>query len=388
MKYRDDVMARICMVLTITPWHDRRQFHRQAPALIAGGHEVIYMAGDPGKERESSFTWSVISGMQRRLARPLGGLNLLPRILALKPDVVQLCSVELLPLGLSIKRRSDIRVVYDCREDMVSAMLHKDRWPMPVRRLMAWFTQRMENRSDRLFDGLVTADPSVCDMHSDMPDDRKIIFFNGPQLSLFTNDYPPLHERRYDVVMMGSMTRRSGILPLMKAVAKMKQSGREVSVMLLGQPDEYVIDGIKSIIRENKLDNDVLITGRMPHKEVPHTLQQARIGVVPLLDMPKFRRNIACKAFEYMACGMPVVSSDLPPERIFLRHEDNALFFESGNIDQMAKAIVRLLDDPDLASRMGQVGRMDIERQWNAEIFQQQYCEFFNTILQKPLRAV
>jgi hypothetical protein len=78
-------MARIGSSMTRTPWYDQRQYHRQGPALLAEGHTVVYLAGIP------------------------------PDI-----DLLQICSVELLPLGIVAKLLRLTKVVYDCREDMLS----------------------------------------------------------------------------------------------------------------------------------------------------------------------------------------------------------------------------------------------------------------------------
>ncbi|GAG42372.1 unnamed protein product, partial [marine sediment metagenome] len=107
-------MAKICMLLTTTHWGDQRQFYKQAPALVQGGHEVVFMAGQPDGEINPPFEYHVLSNKSRRRARFAGALNLFRKIRKLKPDCVQLCSIEQLPLGLALKLLTRIQVVYDC----------------------------------------------------------------------------------------------------------------------------------------------------------------------------------------------------------------------------------------------------------------------------------
>ena len=82
------------------------------------------------------------------------------------------------------------------------------------------------------------------------------------------------------------------------------------------------------------------------HGDVPAALRRARVGIVDLDEMPKFRNNISCKAFQYMASGMPVVGSDLPPQHLFIEHGVNGLFFEPDSHHALAAAVRRLLADP------------------------------------------
>lgn len=371
------------MLLTVTPWWDRRQWHRQGPALVDAGHEVVYMAGDPGCEVEHRFTLRPLSLRQLKMSRLTGGLNLFGRIVRERPAVVQLCSVELLPVGLAIKLLTRIKVIYDCREDMGLSMLHKARWPMPVRRLMSWCTRVVEYLGARTFDGMIVSDPAIFRIHHVMPDERKVVFYNVPNLSLFKHDYQPLVERQFDVVLMASIiTVWSGVATFLEAIGLLARRDRRVSVQIIGRPDVFIKPKIDELISEYNLAEQIMFTGRIMHDKVPTVLSQTRIGVVPMLDKAKARRNIACKAFEYMACGMPVISSDLPPERLFIKDGINGLFVPPEDATALADKIAELLDDLPRAEKLGAAGRDDIERQWNCERNQEEMVALYDRILQ------
>lgn len=381
-------MARILFVLTITPWHDRRPFHRQGPALAAAGHRVLYMAGAPDPGVEHPFEILPLNSSQRRWGRLTGGLNLLPRVWRAKPDVVQLFSLELLPLGIALKLLRRCRVVYDCREDMASAMLeHRDRWPVWLRRILHRSTRFVEGLAARMFDGIVTADPAVAEMHAAMPEARKMVFYNTALLRHFQADYLPLDERPYDVTVLGSMTPRSGIVSVVEALILLAGRGRKVRALLVGEPDPWVRPDLDREIENAGLTDYVEITGLVPHTEVPGLLAKARIGLVPLLDKAKFRRNIACKAFEYMACGMPTVCTDLPPQRIFI-HDGIGTFYPPGDSAALADAIESLLDDPERAAEMGAAARKEVETKWNAEREQERLASFYRGLLAMPPREL
>ena len=73
-------------------------------------------------------------------------------------------------------------------------------------------------------------------------------------------------------------------------------------------------NNIIEIIKKYKLDNKIKITGKVPYSQVPYELADCKIGIIPLLDIPKFRNNIATKQFEYMASSIPIIASDLNPQ--------------------------------------------------------------------------
>ncbi len=374
-------MAKICILVTAQPWWDQRHFYKQAPALAEDGHKVVFMAGDPGNKVTDLFEFYPLTVRQRKRARFTGGLNLFLRLLRLRPDILQVCSIELLPLGLLLKLLTRIKVVYDCREDMYESMLSSKVWlPAWFRRILAFCTLVLESLAMRIFDGLIASDPAILEIHKAMPKNRKMIFYNVPLLSQFQKNYLPLDSRPYDIVLLGGMSQRSGILVLIEAMKILSKSCRKIKTLLIGQVDHTDEPVFKKMLEETGWQNDVTITGVVPYKDVPGILTQAKIGLVLLLDLPKFHKNIACKAFEYMACGMPVISSDLPPERLFLKELETAFFIKPGDPTGLAKAIEFLLDNMPMAISMGRNGRKEMELQWNAEKNQQELKRFYKDI--------
>jgi hypothetical protein len=69
------------------------------------------------------------------------------------------------------------------------------------------------------------------------------------------------------------------------------------------------------------------------------------------------------KMFEYMASGVPIVSSDLPVLREVLCHETNALLVPSDDVDAWGLAIDRLLGDTALSRRLAGTAYSQYERQ-------------------------
>lgn len=67
---------------------------------------------------------------------------------------------------------------------------------------------------------------------------------------------------------------------------------------------------------------------------------------------------------EAMACGKPVVATDVPGTRDAVRHGVSGLLVPAGDVGAVAGAIERLLDRPDERGRMGREGRVLAQRQF------------------------
>ena len=76
------------------------------------------------------------------------------------------------------------------------------------------------------------------------------------------------------------------------------------------------------------------------------------------------------KMFEYMAAGVPIVSSDLPVLGEVLRHERNALIAPADDVAAWQGAVERLVGDPALARRLAQQAHADLVRDhtWDTRV--------------------
>jgi glycosyltransferase involved in cell wall biosynthesis len=109
----------------------------------------------------------------------------------------------------------------------------------------------------------------------------------------------------------------------------------------------------------------VELRGTLPYEEVPAWIRSGRIGLVPLLPLPKFMKNITTKTFEYWACGLPVIASDLPPIRPFCVDGYNGVLCAPGSARDLARAIRFLLATPTQSEAMGRNGQRQVYETWN-----------------------
>ncbi len=92
--------------------------------------------------------------------------------------------------------------------------------------------------------------------------------------------------------------------------------------------------------------NNVLFTGKVNHDILPKFLNAADAFVLPTLQ------EGCCNAIiEAMACGLPIISSNLPFNWDVL-NERNSIMIDPMSIDEIQKAITTLRDDVKLRNEM------------------------------------
>ena len=84
---------------------------------------------------------------------------------------------------------------------------------------------------------------------------------------------------------------------------------------------------------------------------------------------------------EAMACGCPLVVSDIPMHREFL-DEETALLVDPDDADAIARAIEAVLSDPEAARRRSEKAR-ELAAQWSISEMAQQYDRVYSECLKR-----
>ena len=97
-------------------------------------------------------------------------------------------------------------------------------------------------------------------------------------------------------------------------------------------------------IRRLKLKKSVLLIGS--RQDVPRILRCAQVGALATEN-----EGFGLVILEYLAAGIPVATTDIPPIREMVQHDREALLSPTRRPDMLATNIERLLCDSDLADR-------------------------------------
>lgn len=152
------------------------------------------------------------------------------------------------------------------------------------------------------------------------------------------------------IVYAGQLYPWKGVDVLVRAAAAVPDARLVILGGLAGEPDA---ERIRALVLECGLAERTELPGTVHPARVADELRRAAVVVAPFLHTAMSERHTSpLKAFEAMAAGRPLVASDLPASREFLRHEENALLVPPGDVPALAAALGRLLAEPALAERI------------------------------------
>lgn len=354
----------VCHFTTAHTELKSRSFHREFLPLAAGGFGVRYVAPMKSSANRHGVDLVALPLRRNRLHGLLNVPALLAKLLRQRASLYHFQDPQLLPVAFALKLLFRKRIVYDAYEDFPSMAANKTSIPPFLRPFAAKFMAGLESLAAHCFDGVMTADPFTLRRLARRGESRKLVFYNFPNLDVF----PPIrpHTKSFDVVYRGGLSERAGTFLLLDAVGLLAARTYPVHLLLIGYFDGPAAEtALRKRIRALGLDPSVEIRGRLAHEEMAAALSEARIGVCPLQPVPKFLLNIPVKVFEYWACGLPVVASDLPPIRPFFRHGHAGFLVPPKSATALARSIAWLLDHPEDATRMGERGRELVTQRFN-----------------------
>jgi len=352
---------------------DTRIFYKECRSLSQAGYDVVLIAPHDASEIVENVRIHAVAKPTNRKQRIFRTLWQVYRAaIEESGEVYHFHDPELIPVGLLLKLRWK-KVAYDMHENVPAQILGKEylrpRW---LRYLLSKSIALIENITLPVFDGLVIANPLVSKR---FPGSHSVTVANYPVLSLIEEVTPDqdIVSDKPVLIYVGGLRPVRGICEIIQATILLD---RPVELWLAGP---WISETFTKQCQSLSGWKNVRYLGYLSPEKVYSYLKKANIGLVTLHPQENYLTNLPVKAFEYMACSLPMVMSDFPYWRNVF--EGTAVFVDPENPVAIAEAVQYLLDHPDEAKRLGKNGRQLIERKYSWEKESQKLLTFYDRIL-------
>lgn len=114
-----------------------------------------------------------------------------------------------------------------------------------------------------------------------------------------------------------------------------------------------------TLIRKLGLENNIVLTGRVPHKEIFKYLIEADYGGVMLSNIP-YRKGIGTANIEIMASGLPVIAdadSNFFGEKFPIKANEHFVKVESREPKWLSAKFIELFENSQMRERIGKAGQ-------------------------------
>jgi len=208
-----------------------------------------------------------------------------------------------------------------------------------------------------------------------IPEDRVHRVLNGVDLSIRKAEENTSLKCR--LLFVGNLVPEKGVRYLIEAMIKIFNSEKDVHLTFVGDGRER--KKLQALVQKHGLDDAVDFVGAQSPDQVPIWMCQSDCLVLPSLaeGMP----NVVLEA---MACGLPVVASDLPGIREVVKEGETGFLLRTQDSNHLAEKLLEIVRNKPLRMRMGAKGRSlitEMELGWDQmairyqEVYQKVYDE-------------
>lgn len=187
------------------------------------------------------------------------------------------------------------------------------------------------------------------------PHEKIRIIPNGVDIEKFK----PSNRRLDDLIFWGGrFIPQKGLEYLIEAFALITKERPKAKLMMTGNGPLF--PKIYGLVKRYKLEKNVLFRGYVARNTMPDLL-----GVASVYVLPSLKEGMPYALLEAMACGLPVIGSNIPGVNDVIVNGENGLLVPPRDPKALAEAILTLLNDVKMRKKLGQNARELIVKKYN-----------------------
>ncbi|QRR02689.1 glycosyltransferase [Dyadobacter sandarakinus] len=364
-------MKKVLLLSTVHPARDPRIIYKVAPVL-AGKYRVTCAL--PGAPEPFGPLIQVQSlPVHKYLFSRI--LVTFPAVLRmywrLRPHTVHIFVPELIPLAM-LFRWLGSTIVYEVQENYFKKFaIKKFNRAWIYRRAFRYFDQAARSRFHLIF-----TDDAYLEAYQNLTYTPAIVhnYPALPQIDQWKNGSVPGSFPQFVYAGVISMERSLDVL--IRALEKIKMHYPDFTMHFFG-PLRVNESVVRQLPGYEAVCNNLLFYGFTDQQVWMKVAAQAVAGIALLKPVADYPESYTTKMFEYMAMGIPVVTSDFPLYRNVVERSECGFCIFPYDADALAEKLLELIRDPEKRALMGRNGRKAVEENYNWKAEQQTLLSFY-----------
>lgn len=195
-----------------------------------------------------------------------------------------------------------------------------------------------------------------------IPIDRFRVIYNGLERETGSNKFPdrqPHNSAGFRLVALGNIRPSKGYVDLLNALAILARSSPDFHLDILGQPDSNGL--YESLLRQSQtlgLQERITFHGFVSNP-APF------LNSADCFVLPSSTEGFSLATVEAMLAGVPVVATRSGGPQEIVREEETGILVEPRNPEQLAAAILRVMNDSAMARRFAQAAYNDANEKFS-----------------------
>jgi glycosyltransferase involved in cell wall biosynthesis len=176
--------------------------------------------------------------------------------------------------------------------------------------------------------------------------DKIAVILNAPETRFWEQFVPEttISNEHFTLICHGAIEERYGHDTMLEAVKRVRDQIPNLRLRILGYGNYR--HHLQALIKAMELQTSVQYLGWVPLQQMVEELHNADVGIVAQKSSPYSNLVHTGKMYDFLAFGKPVLASRLKAVQAYFG-EDALRFFEPGDPDSLAEAILDLHQHPD-----------------------------------------
>lgn len=207
-----------------------------------------------------------------------------------------------------------------------------------------------------------------------IPKNRIRLLYNGIDAKTF---HPSEKKSDNLVLFVGRITYTKGLHILLESLRYLK---KKIHLVVIGPSDwdvKYFREILVRMENENKKgEHKITYLGAQEQTNIIKWYQKASVFV-----LPSFGEAFAVVNLEALACGTPVIATNIGGIPEVIQHGKNGILIPPNNAIKLAEAIQYLLDNEDVRARFGREGRKFVVENFSYSVIGKKLCRIYKEML-------
>ena len=396
---------KICFLADKHDLFDDRIYWKMAVPLQQRGAEVHYYligrADEQGRTAEGIHfrIWKVrtfsenlfLNFILKRLNPNSNYKKMLQKCEELKADIYHFHDLWINRIGPRLKSLPhDPVVFYDAREPYAEdfrSLSNPGRISGAMIEIFANWVDRWEKKKAGFYDQVIANEPKVRSSFAKaIGEDKTAVIYNFTDTAMFElghrNKTAEESSKPYDLLYCGLLTEKRGAWNILQTVREAQKRMPQIKALLLGKIDPPGLrQEMLAYIARHGLEDCVEIKPQVPYEQVGEFYRKSKLGLVLWQPFSNLEIKMPIKLFEYMAFGLPVIGSDFGHIGDLIKRESVGLAVDPDNVEEAVEAILELLDNDEVYSKMRENGIEATKRGYNWQNELDRLCAFYKSAL-------
>ena len=155
---------------------------------------------------------------------------------------------------------------------------------------------------------------------------------------------------------------------------KIKEEHPEVKLHIVGEGD--LEQNLKNLATKLEIEDEVIFHGYHPHENLATMYRKSIVFVLPSVC----KENAPNAIIEAMSQGIPVITTNIGGQAELVKNGVNGLLVNPGDAGDLAEKICNILDDKELARKMGEKGIKIIKSEHTPEKHLRRLIEIYESV--------